>query len=1065
MRSLVVAVLLLVSHSASLFAAESDYAFTAPDGSVRQGGFSREDRYIVEFSTTVAVAASSARSRAEILARFQHDLQSVGKAAIRHRFRHVYFGASVEASPADAALIRALPYVKAIHRVERFEATAAPRATAAWRKASLVAPSQNGEGITVAILDTGIDYRHVALGGGLGPSFKVVGGWDFVNDDADPMDDQGHGTHVAGIVAGSSAEVRGVAPSAKLVAFKVLGATGSGTSDDIVAAVDRTVDLNGDGFPGDIAHVANMSLGNTFGAPGDPVITAVENAIAAGVVFCVAAGNSSDYWTVGSPGSAPSAITVGASDSGGALAPFSSKGPGRGSYSIKPEILAPGVQITSARVGGGVLIASGTSMASPYVAGVAAIIRSLRPGWTPEQVKSAIVNTAAATTYEVMEAGAGTVDRAAATTTVITTEPATLGFGLFDLFSSEWTPERSFTVTNHGPSRIDMTLTSSGGSPGFRLDVTPATVSLGAGETRDITVKLTATNDDIAFPEVKSFSYGGTIDIAAGGGATRVPWAFLKAARATFSLGSSRPAVTATSGQTFFSAIPNGIGSEVEVLLRPGLYDFLIYTDDDSPSSSSAMAILREQEPIEREHRFNLEVRHAPHLLTFGATDQEGVPLSARPRELMVKAYDSRVRILYPAGSALTSADLSAFGITQIRLSTMSDRFTIMAGEGYADAENGHVYVVQHRPLRGLLSSTTLSRTGDLVSREVRLLFPSDSPANRVVLGTRSQERFGGGYRWRASGGAAAEVNGDVWQGRAWITEDVDARFSYAPFISGMNPFPWIDVPALHASGGRVAAYDFLNPTPLTFSSSAGQALLFGEGPVRLQLSHIVFGERFEGFLGALGPHDERRGQDVENLPEYTIYDGAGSIVAAGQFFGSSFGVTIPATGIQKVEVRQGAFPAGGTRGKATLTHTIDTRRADSMPPVITALRLEDESGSSSKVLYRGRLLLGIADVHFTPEATEYDNTAGRELRAFVRRSGTSTWTPLPLQELGLSVAPPAESGYAPIGAMFRADLTPLGTGQFDLKLISRDSSGNGVEYVLEPAFRTTAYKRRMAAR
>ena len=146
-------------------------------------------------------------------------------------------------------------------------------------------------GVTVAIIDTGIDYTHPALGGGFGPGFKVIGGWDFVNNDADPMDDAGHGTHVAGIVAGQSDDFTGVAPDASLIAYKVLGANGSGSESNVIAAIERAADPNQDGNTSDHVDVANLSLGGG-GNPDDPGSIAIDNATAAGVTFAIAAGNT-----------------------------------------------------------------------------------------------------------------------------------------------------------------------------------------------------------------------------------------------------------------------------------------------------------------------------------------------------------------------------------------------------------------------------------------------------------------------------------------------------------------------------------------------------------------------------------------------------------------------------------------------------------------------------------------------------------------------------------------------------------------------------------------------------
>jgi hypothetical protein len=223
----------------------------------------------------------------------------------------------------------------------------------------------------------GIDYSHPALGGGFGPGFKVVGGYDLFNNDADPMDDHYHGTHVAGIVAAEGNGLRGVAPRASLMAFKVLDASGFASESIIISGIERAMDPNDDGDFRDRVDIINMSLGG----PGDPdnaLSQATDNAVKLGTVVCVAAGNhggpGNHYFdTIGSPGTARLAITVGASDKSDQLAVFSSKGPNKKIFSVKPEVVAPGVDLNSTFSNHAYDRHSGTSMAAPHVASVCAV--------------------------------------------------------------------------------------------------------------------------------------------------------------------------------------------------------------------------------------------------------------------------------------------------------------------------------------------------------------------------------------------------------------------------------------------------------------------------------------------------------------------------------------------------------------------------------------------------------------------------------------------------------------------------------------------------------------------
>ncbi|MCX6116889.1 MAG: S8 family serine peptidase [Proteobacteria bacterium] len=227
-----------------------------------------------------------------------------------------------------------------------------------------------GKGKVISIIDTGVDYNHPDLGGCFGPGCKVVAGYDFVNNDQDPFDDNKHGTHVAGIAAGNGT-MKGVAPDATIHAYKVLSKAGSGTEDDIIQAIERSIDPNGDGDDSDAVDVINMSLGGSSDSA-SPIARAVNYASWASVVVC-AAGNSGSTSPIGAPAAARESIAVAASENVTKLAKFTSFGP-TSDFALKPDITAPGVNIQSTLPGGMYGALSGTSMASPFIAGLSILL-------------------------------------------------------------------------------------------------------------------------------------------------------------------------------------------------------------------------------------------------------------------------------------------------------------------------------------------------------------------------------------------------------------------------------------------------------------------------------------------------------------------------------------------------------------------------------------------------------------------------------------------------------------------------------------------------------------------
>lgn len=305
----------------------------------------------------------------------------------------------------------------------------------------------DGTGIGVAIVDSGVAASHDDLGNN-----RVVHFADFVNRQALPYDDYGHGTHVAGIIAGggqnSGGGRRGIAPGAHLIAMKALNTAGDGNVSQVIAAIDYAV-----------RHRAafNIRIINLSVAAGvyesyntDPLTQAARRAVEAGIVVITAAGNlgrdtsgATQYGGITAPGNAPWVLTVGASNDNGTVdrrddtvASFSSRGPGLIDGSLKPDLVAPGVGIESLADAGSVLYQtrpaarrwgtvrtstepyltlSGTSMAAPVVAGTVALMLQANPSLSPQSVKTILQRTAESSNrYDQFTQGAGFLNARAA---------------------------------------------------------------------------------------------------------------------------------------------------------------------------------------------------------------------------------------------------------------------------------------------------------------------------------------------------------------------------------------------------------------------------------------------------------------------------------------------------------------------------------------------------------------------------------------------------------------------------------------------------------------------------
>ncbi|MFE2543040.1 S8 family serine peptidase [Actinacidiphila glaucinigra] len=361
-----------------------------------------------------------------------------------------------------------------------------------------------GQGVDVAVLDTGIDAAHPDFAG------RIAAAESFVPDQ-DVTDRNGHGTHVASTVAGTGAASggteKGVAPGASLHIGKVLDDFGSGQDSWILAGMEWAArDQH--------AKVVSMSLGGDPTNGTDPLSEAVNRlSEETGALFVIAAGNSGPApYTVGAPGAADAALTVGAVQGPGKgvdqLAPFSSRGPRVGDNAVKPDLTGPGVDVLAARSQyapegeGAYQTMSGTSMATPHVAGAAALLAAKHPDWTGQQLKEALISTTASTQrFSPFEAGSGRVDVAAAVKATLVASGDAYAQAHYP-YTPGQTVRKDVTYTNSGaePVTVDLSLNPAQLPEGlFTLTETRLTVPAHGTASVGVITHLDAAEDNGAY--------------------------------------------------------------------------------------------------------------------------------------------------------------------------------------------------------------------------------------------------------------------------------------------------------------------------------------------------------------------------------------------------------------------------------------------------------------------------------------------------------------------------------------------------------------------------------------
>ncbi|HYC94012.1 MAG TPA: S8 family serine peptidase [Thermoanaerobaculia bacterium] len=1024
-------------------------------------------RLIVRFRRGDAIGARVQQLRRDIGRAGGIKALAAGEERVRvlHQYSRVLFGASVRVQPGLRDAIAALPYVASVQEDRQMSALLAGSvghigADKVWSQFGT-----RGAGVRVAVIDSGIDYMHPALGGGIGSGFKVEGGWDFVESDADPMDVFGHGTHVAGIIAANGGGLTGVAPEATLIAYRALAGQ-HGYGSDVIAAIERSVDPDQDGDPSDRVDIVNMSLGGEA-VPDDPVAAAVEQATAAGILFVIAAGNGGDYGRLHSPGIAPSAITVGASSLSDRVAGFSSRGPAF-DYGIKPEVVAPGVAISSAVPNGKIAAFDGTSMATPHVAGVAALLKGVHPRWTPAELKSAIVSTAAPLGEEVMTAGAGRVDAHAATSTATLLSAPVVDFGRVNPRQETWSRSRSVVLRNISASPQTLTAAVHGAREGVTVRVEPQSVTLAPGASATVEIGVTVTNALVPAPREGSLSFGGRVEWSGGPVPVRVPWAFVKGSFIHIDVrDASNDAWAMILGERHRYDLL--VQMDARVLWPLETVDIVVREQGSFSRGTPNRIFVAERVDLTGDPYVPMLAASAQHTIALAASDEKGNALIADGRqclESLVLAFPTGRKVSFLQAPA--SRDLYASFSGRVRFHPMSS---------CAEVPRSTVYAALHEPMNGLSASVT----NTLIPRWLRQDLRFEALEATHLTGVAPAMLFPGPRETFYYPGASAFLMRP--------TPDTLTMY-YTP-----SPSPEVELLAnLERSGKcfvesmghdvecplytdawmylkegdvRVEGDLYFEVSPMAYRVPPGTTVTVGAAPV-VPLLNFMVGPGFWSAGGNwFGPAGERRENDNRNS-RTVVRDASGRVRGEGLYAATAYETL--GREVYSIESTNTRYTIAGMRGRATATSWVDLAKDDPLHPLFTSLRITDGAGEQASVIARGdsaTLRFGVADTYSEPPFTLRAPPREEATRVEYRLAGTTEWKPL-LVSVDARHFENSRILNPGLGTIFRVDLSPVTrehSGSVALRIHAEDQAGNVSEVVLEPAFFVRGSARRRSAR
>ncbi|MGE5679703.1 MAG: S8 family serine peptidase [Bacillota bacterium] len=912
----------------------------------------------------------------------------------KREYYKVFNGASLSIPKAMFSTIASLPYIKKIEMDEKVYADLKESEKIIGADSLWLKYNDKGDSVVVGIIDTGIDYLHPALGGGLGKGFKVIGGYDVVNKDNDPMDDMGHGTHVAGIVAGNCDSIKGIAPNALLMGFKVLNSSGMGYESDIIAGIERAVDPNDDDDYSDKVDIANMSLGGS-GTPADAECTAVNNAVKLGVVFCIAAGNSGrlGFNTLGSPGSAELAITVGATDKTDKLAVFSSKGPTNRPYLIKPEVLAPGVDIYSSVPGGQYQRLSGTSMATPEVAGVCALLKHLHKDWTPEMIKSALMTSAKDLGYETMTQGAGRIDALKASEVTSFLKRPQLSFGIDRQEGSQWITRDTTVVTNKSAQKQNYSVSVNGTIAGIDLKPDVSSFSLQPGEEQRIIFTLSVENSMV--PDLDSlYSYGGRVQIKGDKDEMYLPWAFVKAPLLILQFDKPVDQFYFISDKYLFSSYDVWMASDLksaETLFPKGTYSAQFVFSQTKNDTVENSYVMKENVYLSGSKTISVSSGEALNTLSFKGVDENGSPINGHhnlTNGLFFQFKD--IKHFY-----INLIPLN--GNQKIRLSNFSERTNLIAGQNqFSPDEEKTIRVIQYPVIHGMKGDLELKNSpSDFIKQNVSITLPPD---------IETKAYFANALRFNWDGSLAIMNNYDKdnfirdkkWSGALYLSRDIDVNASFTTrlFVNGPAGDPyWFTTEFFKVRHDSVFCYNFSEAMGTYYSPKNG-TMNFGETPIHPEwmdnsskpsLSAVHFNLRPSFY----GPLRELRTSD-DKYSTYNVYNSQNTIIKTGKL-ADFVPFDIPADKY-KYELKNDHYNIAGRWGKSVFTTEINGVDGIRKAPQINVLRVLNSAGVPSGILKtneKGKISL----TAFMEQGNYIVDTSTTKI--FLKKNGTTVWEPI----------------------------------------------------------------------
>jgi len=695
-------------------------------------------------------------------------------------------------------------------------------------------------------------------------------------------------------------------------------------------------------------------------------------------------------------------------------------------------------------------------MASPHVAGVAALLKAVHPEWTPAEIKSAIV-TSSIPLDDTMAAGAGRVDALNAVSVDAFATPQVVEFGQINPKAEVWRVSRMVVLRNGGSQARTLTAQVHGIRDGIAVTVTPPSVELAPGASRTVTVDLAVTTAVIPTPMEGSLSFGGRIEWSGAEVPIHVPWAFVKGAFLDLNVPDALHVMYAQVLGSKWSYGSDLFFDQLRVFWPLEKVDVVV-TQFSSPSQGRPdWVVFAEEVDLLAHPRVDLQIHSAQHAIALETTDEKGNALHSGTR-LCKEAFV----FAFPTGRKVSYEQSPDF---RMRFGPLTSRVKIYPSNSCADVTAGTLHMAIHEPLAGLPESVTSTARPRWLRQDVRF----DTGANGHLTEAFATVRFPGpASSYFLAGGGAFLM-------RPMKTPNLTIHFTPSP-VPEVDPVAWlerwgrcyepslghdVDCPLLSnvfvymgEQEVKVEGDVFVDVSPIAYEVPTGTPLAFGAAPVWPQVGFYIGPGLWVVSATWNGPLLEQRQLDWSSS-RTLLRDAAGTVLGEGTG-GVYRNETLPA-GTYHIESVNANFAVAGMPATATVVSTLDMNKADPIYPWLTGLRIVDGNERQVSVVERdstASLLFSVADLRREDIYLRRVPPREEATRVEYRRHGTTEWRSL----TPVVAARHYENNNftrGGVGTLYRVDLSALTReiiGPVDLRIHVEDTEGNPTDLRLEPA-------------